>query len=139
MKKISCSLTTYCIAVGASSGGGLSYWKATESGGTWTLSSGTPPTPSGGSSPILKDVACSAESACTAVGAYKAESTWKPLVERWNGTSWSVQSAPNPSEGTAEEAMRAGAFLPVFDILRGRRHRRLQALRRDLERHLLVD
>ena len=107
VKKISCPSTTYCIAVGASSGGGLSYWKATESGGTWTLSSGTPPTPSGGSSPILKDVACSAESACTAVGAYKAESTWKPLVERWNGTSWSVQSAPNPSEGTAEEAMRA--------------------------------
>jgi len=29
------------------------------------------------------------------------------LVERWNGSSWSIQSAPNPSEGNAEQAMLA--------------------------------
>jgi hypothetical protein len=107
MKKISCPSTTYCMVVGANSSGALQSWKYYYlSGFGWLVETKTPSTPTGATSPALKDVSCSAESACTAVGSYKTESgEWKALVERWNGSAWSTQSAPNPSEGNAGEAM----------------------------------
>jgi hypothetical protein len=46
----------------------------------------------------LAHVSCPAASTtCVAVGDYVAGSNDKTLVERWNGTSWSVTASPNPS------------------------------------------
>src|SRR5262249_49700269 len=43
-------------------------------------------------------VSCSPASSCTAVGSFTDSSgTGAALAERWNGTSWAVQSVPNPS------------------------------------------
>lgn len=47
----------------------------------------------------LTGVSCTARSACTAVGTAFFLSTDRSttLAERWNGTRWSVQRTPNPS------------------------------------------
>jgi hypothetical protein len=44
----------------------------------------------------LSALSCTSLSACTAVGAANAELQPKALVERWDGRSWTVQSAPTP-------------------------------------------
>jgi hypothetical protein len=42
-------------------------------------------------------VSCTSANACTAVGDYTNSSNVAlTLVERWNGTSWSIQKTPNP-------------------------------------------
>src|SRR5207245_2508892 len=42
-------------------------------------------------------VSCSAQDACTSVGTSAGGPTGNgPLIERWNGTNWSTQPAPNP-------------------------------------------
>jgi hypothetical protein len=48
----------------------------------------------------LGGVSCSAPRACTAVGSYYFESGLAPggvLAERWNGSSWKIQSTPSPA------------------------------------------
>ncbi|MEX0973530.1 MAG: S8 family serine peptidase [Solirubrobacterales bacterium] len=64
------------------------------------------PSPEGGSNISLKDVSCTAASACTAVGSYYA-SGYQPLAIRWDGSSWTVQSTPAPSgeEGNGGELL----------------------------------
>jgi len=58
------------------------------------------PNPAGTPGAELSAVPPSAPSACTAVGA-AVDSAGDPvgpaLAERWNGTRWSIQPAPNPS------------------------------------------
>ena len=45
----------------------------------------------------LQGVSCSSATACTAVGYYfNASGSEFTLGERWNGTSWSIQSTPSP-------------------------------------------
>src|SRR5262249_38965450 len=45
----------------------------------------------------LAGVSCSSSSSCTAVGGYtKRFGRTVTLAERWNGTSWSAESTPNP-------------------------------------------
>jgi hypothetical protein len=105
IKRVSCVLgTAFCVAVGTSSSGGLQSWMIYELSGVWHIEAVAPVNPTGGSEAKLFGVGCTA-TACTAVGSYKYESAYKPLVERWNGSSWSLQAAPNPAEGTAQSAM----------------------------------
>ena len=40
-------------------------------------------------------MSCSAANACTAVGDYGASGRVLTLAERWNGTSWAVQTTPD--------------------------------------------
>ena len=106
---VSCPSTTWCMTVGAGIDGTPRGWLLNLEGGGWISISTTPPTPSGGSSLMLRGVSCSSTTACTAVGSYyvASEGKFKPLVERWNGTSWSLQTAPNPPIGNAENMMLA--------------------------------
>ena len=93
---VSCPSTTVCIAVGNYiSGGGPTRPLAERwNGSTWTLQSVTGPT----GMAALSGVSCTSVTVCTAVG------DWAPsdlasimtLAERWNGTTWTVQSTPNP-------------------------------------------
>jgi hypothetical protein len=105
---VSCSSTSWCMSVGVAKGS-VRAFRLKEEGGTWSAEGYTPPTPSGGSKAALSSVSCNATTACTAVGSYyvESEAKYKPLVERWNGTSWSTQSAPNPPSGSAQSAMLA--------------------------------
>jgi subtilisin family serine protease/sugar lactone lactonase YvrE len=108
---IACPSTTYCIAVGtgANESGTLvaERWRASILGGKTNWSQGSkeslsPPSPSGASGINLKDVSCTSESACTAVGYYYNGTRRVTLAERWNGTSWSIQTTANPETGDAE-------------------------------------
>jgi hypothetical protein len=44
----------------------------------------------------LSAVSCTSARACTAVGAAFVGGRDRPLAERWNGTSWSIQPTPQP-------------------------------------------
>jgi len=103
-KAISCPTSTWCMAIAKSDakGWGLSW---SEGFGSWFQEAKNPPTPEGATEVRLNDVSCTSESACTAVGRYYASGAYKPYVARWNGTGWSLQTAPSPSEGSASEAM----------------------------------
>jgi len=48
----------------------------------------------------LLGVSCKSATSCTAVGYYVNDSTSVTLAERWNGTSWTIQSTPNPTGGS---------------------------------------
>jgi hypothetical protein len=68
----------------------------TASASTWSLESPVSP------SSILNNfegVSCSRPNACTAVGTYIDASGIQPLAERWNGTSWQLQSTPTEGIG----------------------------------------
>jgi hypothetical protein len=95
---ISCYSASLCIAVGSKEGASR-YWKL-EYG--LTKSSGALAVPSGGASLELRSVSCTSSSAGTAVGAYYYEGKeWKSLVERWDGTTWSLATPANPTGATS--------------------------------------
>jgi hypothetical protein len=101
---VSCPSSTACIAVGnvltnsQSEQGLAERWD----GKRWSPQS-TPFTQAG----ALSGVSCASSSACTAVGGYTAlyktpDSNYyagHTLVERWDGTHWSIQPAPSPADG----------------------------------------
>lgn len=99
---IDCIYPGFCMAVGSYAltvGGPQWAWSATWNGTSWTLRTVAKPTESKQS--ILLDVSCSSTSSCTGVGGYKNSSGVQvSFVERWNGTSWSHQSSPNPVGST---------------------------------------
>jgi hypothetical protein len=105
-RKVSC-VSEGCIMVGAS-GGSAKIWLVIRLNGIWGIQAMTVPLPAGSTETALDGVSCTASGACTAVGSYKLSTgTYHPLVERWNGTAWSLQGAPDPTEGTAQNAMLA--------------------------------
>jgi hypothetical protein len=56
------------------------------------------PNPAGARISVLSGVACSAPSACTAVGdAVGASGKEVTLAERWDGRRWTIQPVPNPA------------------------------------------
>ena len=94
LESVSCPSTTSCIAVGyaaVSSSPALTLaerWNGT----TWSVL--TTPNPSGSTEAHLESVSCTSSEACTAVGNSWNGTENKPLAERWNGSSWTVQSTP---------------------------------------------
>jgi hypothetical protein len=104
---VACPALTECVAVGSyneSVEGGTNpalfaqYWNGSE----WTRQS--PPDPvktANGAWSQLEGVSCSSATACTAVGSYLKESSVYPLVERWNGTEWAIQTTPSTGTKTA--------------------------------------
>jgi hypothetical protein len=95
---VSCTSARACIAVGSSgnSATGTQLTLAERwNGTTWTVQS--TPNPDG-TNFNLAGVACTSSDACTAVGSYtNAQGSSATLVERWNGRSWTIQSAPFPA------------------------------------------
>lgn len=92
---VSCPSTESCEAVGSYEGrhGTVSFAEHWN-GSAWSLQ--TTPNLEPASYVALMKISCSSASACTAVGYYINGGSQTPLVEKWNGTSWSVQSVPLP-------------------------------------------
>jgi hypothetical protein len=95
---VSCSTSSACTAVGwykNSSGTKLALaerWNGKE----WVVQ--TVPQPTGAKESLLKGVSCPSSTGCTAAGSYvNSEGITVPLAESWNGTEWTVHTAPNPS------------------------------------------
>jgi hypothetical protein len=55
------------------------------------------PIPAGATSAGLQGVSAVSPSIVWAVGQASFPDALKPLIERWNGTRWKLQSVPNPS------------------------------------------
>ncbi|HZI73379.1 MAG TPA: hypothetical protein VFD73_05025, partial [Gemmatimonadales bacterium] len=101
----SCGSTTSCIVVGTDSAGAAraERWSAPAEGKPWGWTALTVPKPAESQELVLSSVSCTSASACTAVGSYFDKTGRKlTLAERWNGTSWSIQTTANPASGNAE-------------------------------------
>lgn len=90
VRDVDCTSSSTCISVGRKQRPGeLTEQKAWKlEGEKWTAMT----LPSLSTS-TLNDVSCTDSTHCTAVGDQGASGS---LAERWNGTSWSTQTTPNP-------------------------------------------
>src|SRR5581483_5529676 len=72
-----------------------------SSGGQVRTAKGVPnPTTPHGTPAGLNGVSCASRTACAAVGREVIKRRIRPLIEWWNGSSWSTQSAPMPVGAT---------------------------------------
>jgi hypothetical protein len=102
---VSCTSSNACVALGSygvlSAGGArrLPYAMAWN-GARWSLSATAPPGDS--DTGELGSVSCATRTACLAIG-YHRHGTQRrlPLVERWNGSTWSI--TPVPFRGSAND------------------------------------
>ncbi|MGD0395211.1 MAG: hypothetical protein ABSC41_21525, partial [Acidimicrobiales bacterium] len=98
---VSCRSATACTAVGGNSSVTSEALAEVWNGTSWRVQ--TTPNPEGGTDSYLDAVSCSSAAACTAVGTYDNRSGAEvTLAERWNGTSWRVQTTPNPSRAAMD-------------------------------------
>ena len=93
-----CPSATSCYAVGWGSTPGsllgtlVEHWDGTS----WTAETSPNPTATGDDFPQLNAVTCLETTECTAVGTDLTYSnTSNTVVERWNGTKWSVIASPD--------------------------------------------
>ncbi len=92
----SCTSPTACVAVGYYSNGTndqtlIETWDGTA----WSVT----PSPNGSATQFneLSGVSCTSPSACVAVGTFYTGTTFRTLIETWDGTAWTVTSSPNSS------------------------------------------
>jgi sugar lactone lactonase YvrE/putative hemolysin len=97
IESISCPSATWCMAAG-----GTRSFRLQQEGSVWNYEIYSPPTPAGGSELKLSDISCTSSEACTAVGSYYNGTRTATLGERWNGSSWSLQSTTSPASGATE-------------------------------------
>jgi hypothetical protein len=102
LNSVSCASSTACITVGGVSttaGAFQADRLLTEqwNGTSWVIR--TAPNPAGTTFATFAGVSCSAATACTGVGGFSTtpgdEFPRAPLAERWNGTSWALQTPAN--------------------------------------------
>jgi hypothetical protein len=97
---IDCTSATSCEAVGQFVNGATTETLAEGwNGGTWSVQ--TTPNPSGATSSQLSDVSCTSATQCEAVGQFFNGATTETLAEGWNGSTWTLQTTPNPSGATS--------------------------------------
>jgi hypothetical protein len=91
----SCITSSFCVGVGTRESGATTlaeHWN----GSSWTTA--TTPNP-GTTGRQFYGVSCTAATACTAVGGRGGTTIQREnLAARWNGTSWSAQTTPNPGD-----------------------------------------
>jgi len=96
LRSVSCVSTSFCIAVGTTQIGGptdslIEMWD----GATWSIMSHSNPAFMGDDE--LRSVSCVSTSFCTAVGFSWFGAGNQTLVEKWDGSSWSIPPSPNAS------------------------------------------
>ena len=90
---VSCPSRTDCVAVGT---GDTYLLVETWNGKTWSIQHA--PNPKGATGSELLGVSCTSIRACFAVGDWTPanQSITYPLVERWDGSRWSIQPTAEP-------------------------------------------
>jgi hypothetical protein len=100
---VSCASPASCFAVGYSGNKqGTSGVTLAERGNgrRWVVQPA--PHPPGATVGFLSGVSCASPSSCVASGFFvNGRGTGLSLVERWNGTQWSIQQTPNPEAAVA--------------------------------------
>ena len=102
LNAVSCTTTTWCMAVGYSTNGSSARIAVAETwnGTAWTVSSINPPT--GALASQLDGIDCVSTSWCMAGGDYENTSRdFLSLATLWNGSAWSAVPSPNPGAGTS--------------------------------------
>ena len=113
---VSCSAAGVCTAVGdreSLSDSSRQTLVERLSAGKWSVQASL--NRAGSQYDQLTGVSCPSATACTTVGSYSIQTTQGPiltLAERWNGSSWSIQSSPNPA---GEAALLSGISCPSVD------------------------
>src|SRR5665213_892968 len=103
---VACTSATACTGVGFSVDGASIFHTLIEqwNGNTWSIVSS--PNTSTTRDNLLRSISCTSATACTAVGDYDSGSAYQTLVERWNGTTWSIVTSPNT--GTTQDNVLYG-------------------------------
>jgi hypothetical protein len=94
LRAVSCTSASACSAVGDDTAGNTlaEAWNGTS----WSIQS--TPNPTGANASVLYGLSCTAATACTAVGSsYPSTGSIITLAEVWNGSTWTLQSTPNPA------------------------------------------
>jgi hypothetical protein len=101
LNSVSCVSATLCMAVGSFANGTSPLNPLVEkwNGSSWAIEA--LPAPPGATQVWLEGVSCSSTTQCVAVGGYQdASGVRRGLIERWSGTSWAIQTPPQPSGAT---------------------------------------
>jgi len=100
LDSVACASSTTCFAVGVGGAEGalVQQWDGTS----WKIV----PTPTAGGQTVLDGVSCPSPSLCFAVGsvAHETQTSFSvtPLIERWNGSTWSIMKPPATGAAIAE-------------------------------------
>lgn len=106
LKGVSCPTTTFCMAVGLSSGENSSLLTFTESWNGTSWSTTPSPNAPGFYQDQLFSVSCPSTTMCMAVGTDTGASDLpQTLAEAFNGTTWSIVSSPNESASSSNESV----------------------------------
>jgi subtilisin family serine protease/sugar lactone lactonase YvrE len=97
LEEVACPTTAFCMAVGP-------YATSSRAAGSYYLQAGewlfrSMGLPAGGSNPAIRAVSCASSTACFAVGNVTVAGNIVPLAERWNGSTWTVETVPAPYAG----------------------------------------
>ncbi len=99
---VSCATPTSCVAVGFDNGGpGTKNVPLAETWNGSSWSSAGAVNPPGNEWADGTQVSCATATSCEAVGLSIQGGTGLTLAESWNGSSWSIQSTPNPAGSTS--------------------------------------
>jgi hypothetical protein len=91
---VACTSTTSCFAVGESITVNSTQTLAERlAGTTWTILPS--PSPAGATRSALSSVACSSATSCFAVGSFDRNPGTHALIERWNGSMWTIPTSPS--------------------------------------------
>jgi hypothetical protein len=104
---VACASASECWAIGYYYNGGGSFYQTLIErwdGTSWTIV--TSPNTSATQNNYLNAVTCASASDCWAVGEYYTGTFYQTLVEHWGGTSWTIVSSPNTSEGQASNFLQ---------------------------------
>ncbi len=110
---VACPSPAACEAVGfytnsSGEGGTLAErWNSTK----WAIQAS--PNPTGPFRSELDGIACPSSTVCEAVGYYANSSGELVLAERWNGTKWALQAAPNPKGATGSILDQVACLSPA--------------------------
>jgi hypothetical protein len=103
---VSCASTSACKAVGyiEVTGQPRKTLVATWNGTSWATETSANPSPANLAE--LHGVSCTSSSACIAAGQYlDGSNVQHSLAEAWNGSSWSLQTVPDPGGGGTDPGL----------------------------------
>ncbi|HLN06169.1 MAG TPA: hypothetical protein VK217_07820 [Acidimicrobiales bacterium] len=110
---VSCPSLKICTAVGSTTNSTAETASALRwNGSAWKAQA--VPEPPKAQFADLDGVACNGSSSCTASGEYdNSNGTGLALAERWNGTTWSVQTTPDPKGATFAVLAAVSCWSPI--------------------------
>ena len=113
---VSCTAPHTCMAVGDSSGGTSQLLSEIRTQAGWTIKHIPQPAPGS----ALASVRCTFSYSCIAVGdAPNGSGGTVPLAERWNGSSWHIQTTPKPKGSVSSQFSRVTCWTALACVAVG--------------------